>query len=495
MLFGSRVDRGPKADTGSNLMKRIDGWGVTGWSNGWTALGSDDIDEAGPSLDGYGVQRTVDPGVVYVAPPKVPEVPVWHPKPLGKGRVFEMEWREDTEPATRSLVDIQKGLASRRKSITSDDPDLGLLDAAVDGLLSAAAALHAGHTSLGFVQADSCRVGRLRDGKPFVVLPDVGFAWDKRSGLVIPRWIASPLLALLFERGAEQRNEDYLLEITSRDQPGEIRKRAVDEAASDLADVKIIARLLAVALVGVEEARRWCGSGTYLLRLPSKDAAPDTQAEIWDRVIGPALEGQIRTCEELRTKLKSCRPSSHYLHVPPTPPWSGWPVVRRLALGAVAAAVLGLLWAFSGPIVKWLIGEPAPFCRAVSRDDPLYGKLTRLRDAHEAARGDIAARPAFWTLLRECLADHAALRSCGRDCLGGLVGEWMQQAEDEGRAVRERLRSRPRPTPEERRDISAAIAAIRQAAAAANRGADDGVVPMLERELLLRGGKPAEATP
>lgn len=474
-------------------MKRMDGWGVTGWSNDWTALGSDDIDEGASSLDGYGIQRTVDPGVVYVAPPVVPEVPRWHPKPFGKGRVFAMEWREDVEPATRSLIDIHKDLASRRRSLTPDDPDLALLDAGVDALLSAAVALHADGASLGFVQPDSCRVGTLRDGKPFTVLPDVGFAWDKRSGLVIPRWITHPSLGMLFERGAEQRNEEYLAEITGRNQTREIRQRAIDEAASDLADVKILARLVAAALVGVDEVMRWCGKGRCLVKLPSKDVAPDTQSDIWDRVIAPALDGQIRTCEELRTKLAVCRPSGHYLHVPPTPPWSGWPVVRRVAVAACAAAVLLMLWTASGPLVRWLIGEPAPFCRVVSRNDPLYEKLKTLKKAHEAARGDVAARPPFWTLLRECLEDHAAVEACGRDCLGGLVTEWLRQAEEEGLAVRDRLRSRPRPTAEESRDIAAAIAAIRQAGAAAKREAAAGVVPMLERELRLRGGTSVEA--
>ena len=58
---------------GSHPMKSMDGWGVTGWSNSWTTLGSDilDDDEQAVVLDGYGVQRTVDPG----SPLRIPTLP------------------------------------------------------------------------------------------------------------------------------------------------------------------------------------------------------------------------------------------------------------------------------------------------------------------------------------------------------------------------------------------------------------------------------------
>lgn len=133
-------------------MKRMNGWGVTGWSNEWTALGNDDpADDEVTQLNGYGIKRTVDPGVVYTPAPSSPGVPEWHARRVGKGRVFEMEWREHVEPPSRSLFDIQASLASRRKSLATDDPDLAMLDAAVDGLLAAAVALHARGFSLGFL--------------------------------------------------------------------------------------------------------------------------------------------------------------------------------------------------------------------------------------------------------------------------------------------------------------------------------------------------------
>jgi hypothetical protein len=157
--------------------------------------------------------------------------------------------------------------------------------------------------------------------------------------------------------------------------------------------------------------------------------------------------------------------------------------------------MIGLLWAFSGWILKILQGSPAPFCRTVTEESPLYGRLFDLQKSREAARGNVASRPAFWTLLSECRSDHAALKTCRSDCLADLVDEWFRQAEEEGQAVRERLRARPRPTPEEVQDISAAIVAIRQATAEGKRQQRSGVVSMLERELRLRGGKlPVEST-
>lgn len=484
-------------------MKLLQGWGVTGWANEWTALGSDVADDdAGPEGDdgqppvrlrGYGIRRTVDPGVTYSQRPEVAGVYRWHPRRRNDCRVFEMPWPEETEPVTRSVVDLHAAIAGRRRNLTADDPDLAALDAAIDGLVNAAVGLHAADASLGFVQPDSCRVGTWHDGTPFVALPDVGFAWDKRSGLMKPRWITEPAAGFLFEQGADRRNEDYLAEVTRVEDGRDLRQRAEDGAASELADVKILARLLAVALVGVDEVRRWCGNKKCLLALPGKDVATDTQAEIWDKVIAPALAGQVRTCEELRLRLAVHRPSSHFLHVPPAPPWAGWVLLRRAALAAAAVAVVAALWSASGPVIEWIVGKPAPFCRNVPPENPLYAKLFELKAARDASLADVAARPEFWRQLRECLTEHADPATCGGDCLASPLDDWASQAEEEGQAVRARLRSRPRPTEEEVLDIAAALAVIRESAAGLKRSVNSPVVPLLERELRLRGGSPPAA--
>jgi hypothetical protein len=471
-------------------MTSMDGWGVTGWSNSWTTLGSDvsDDDQAG-SLVGYGVQRTVDPGVAYVPPPEMVGVPRWHTRRKSRGRIFEMLWPEDRAPATRSLIDIHMAIVGGRSTLTAEDPNLAALDKAVDLLLSTVESLHAAGTSIGFLQPDSCRFGEWRDGSPFVVLPDVGFAWDKKVGLMMPTWITEPALGLLFENGAEQRNEDYLAHINRTEGGLDARQQAVEAAARELVDVKILARLVASALVGVNELRRWCGDRKCLLRLPTKDEAPETQADIWDKVVAPALAGQIATAKELRAGLATHKPSTHYLHKPPSPPWAGWTVLRQAAMATAAATLMGLLWAFSGSILEWFQGRPAPFCRNVTEDIPLYGRLFELEKARAAARSDLASRPAYWSLLRECRSDHSALKTCRSDCLASLFDECLRQTEEEGKALQERLRSRPRPTPEEVQDISTVIAAIQQAMAEGSHPRRSNVTSMLERELRLRGGK------
>lgn len=405
-----------------------------------------------------------------------------------------MVWPEDRAPSTRSLLDIHAAIVARSPKIAAEDPDLAALDKAVDLLLSTAESLHAAGSSIGFLQPDSCRFGEWRDGQQFVVMPDVGFAWDKKAGLMMPTWISEPALGPLFENGAERRNEEYLADLGRDGNDRDIRKRASDVAPRELVDVKILARLVAAALVGADEVRRWCGDRKCLLKLPTKDVAPDTQAEVWDKVIAPALAGQITSVKELRSALGTYKPSSHYLHKPPPAPWAGWAMLRRTAMVAAAAAMIGLLWAFSGSILEWFQGRPAPFCRNVTEENPLYRRLFELEKSREAARGDVSSRPAYWTLLRKCRSDHAALKTCRSDCLAGLDDEWFRQTEEEGQAVRERLRARPRPTPEEVQDISAALVAIRQATADGKRRPRSGVVTILERELKLRGGPPVEST-
>jgi len=394
-------------------MMRMQRWGVTGWSDAWKTLGSDvpDDDESAPaSLDGYGFERTVDPSVVYLPPTAdIAGVPRWHVKAGSGGRILQMSWPEDT----------------------------------------------------------SCRVGTWRDGSPYVSLPDVGFAWDKRAGLMIPNWIAEPDLEMLFGDGAERRNDSCFAEIADASASGrDDSKRAAERAASELADVRLLARLVAVSLVGSDEVRRWCGGKNTLMRLPSKDVAPDTHARIWDEVIAPALGGQIRTCDELRVRLAANRPSSHFLHVPPAPPWAGWAVLRRAAVVGLAAATLGLLWVCFDFVKPFIFPPRAPFCSAVPKSDPLYEKLVGLK------------------------AEHAAFKACGRDdCLDPVVEDWLLQAEEEGRAVRERLRSRPQPTAEEVRGLKQAVAAIHEVELQAKRQGSSTVVPLLVRELKLRGGE------
>lgn len=474
-------------------LTRVEGWGVTGWSNEFGAL-ADDSAEPSALGDAYGFERILDPGVVYREQPEIPGVPRWVEKPQAKGRVFQMGWPTPEAPATQSLLDIQAGIAARRKTLAAEDPQLAKLDEAIHDLVDIAGRLRAAGASIGFVQPDSVRIGSRHDGSTFVVMPDLGFAWDDSGGLYEPDWLATPPAELLFDRGARARNADYLVQLKRAGDEGELRERAKELAVHEVEDVRIVARLIAMALAGGEEVKRWCGAAKSLRRLPGKDVAPDTAAPIWDQVIAPALDGRIPTFQELRLRLGAAKPSEHFLFKPPTPPWRGWGLLRQAGLVAAAVAVLfGLWWLMD---VLFPARKYAPYCRQVAKEEGLYAKLFDLQALEAKAKVDRESRPGFWKLLQECRADHAGLGRCGEDCLRGPVNEYFEMTLADGDAVLTRLRANPRPVAEERPEIAAAIAAIGEAATAAKRDPRPAVVKKLDRQLQLRGGagvRPAAA--
>jgi len=473
-------------------MTKLPSWGVTGWSNTWTAL--DDGHEDGPVLvAGYGIERVVDPGVVHVDHAQVDGVPQWFEKPGARGRKFQMGWSDDSAPQTQSLLDLHAAIAPRRSGLVESDAQLKSLDECITLLVATAAHLHSSHQSLGFIQPDSARFGARHDGSRFIVLPDVGFAWDDAGGLMEPEWLSNPQLELLFEKGARARNAAYLAQLRRPADERDIRSRAKTSAAEDLEDVKILARLIATALVGVDEARRWCGGSKSLLVLPGRDVAPDTQAPIWDQVLAPALAGQIPTCNELAMRLSVHRPSAHFLFKPPSPPWRGWAILRRGALVAAAIAALAGLWQLKSILFPPHV--PAPYCKQVRATAPLYAKLESLQDLGDAARVDATKRADYWELLKQCRQEHAALQSCSEDCLREPVDEHLQAVEADGLAVLESLQEQPRPLAEERATIAAAVAAITEALSEAHRSAKPPVIVRLERQSQLRGGpQPAPST-
>lgn len=466
-------------------LTRVEGWGVTGWSNEFGPL-ADDAAEDSPLDDAYGFERILDPGVIHRPQPDLPGVPRWVEKPGAKGRVFHLGWPAPEPPVTQSLLDLHAGLASRRRELSAEDPDLARLDAAIQELVFIAARLSAAQASVGFLQPDSVRIGTRHDGTTFVLLPDVGFAWDATGGLYEPEWLASPQAELLFDRGARARNSEYLSLLESAGDERDLRSRAKESAAAEIEDVRIVVRLVALALVGPDEVRRWCGAAKSFLKLPGRNVAPDTAAPIWDQVIAPALDGRIPTFEELALRLQAAKPSEHFLFKPPAPPWRGWQVLGRVAAACVAAVVLGGLWQLKDVLFPPRV-QP-PFCRRVPEGDPLLAQLFELRDLQERSRVDEAARPAFGLLLRECRQAHAAVPGCGDDCLRQPAEEYYEMMVAAGDAVLARLRAGPRPVAAERPEIEAAIVAIGDAAGEAKREPRPAVVKRLERQLRLREG-------
>lgn len=468
-------------------LNRVAAWGVTGWSTEFGALADDSGNES-PVTEAYGFERILDPGVRYFPQPDVPGVPRWHEKPGAKGRVLQMGWPSADPPVTESILELGAAISGRRRELAADDPQLARFDDAVRQLVAIAERLRAARSSIGFLQPDSVRIGTHHDGSTYVLLPDVGFAWDDSGGLGLyePDWLANPQAELVFERGARTRNSEYIGRLKHPADERDLRTQAVALAAEEADDVKVVARLIALAMAGSAEVARWCGSAKSLLRLPGKDVAPDTGALIWDQVIAPALEGQVPTFAELRLRLTAAKPSEHFLFSPPAPP-GPWPDILKKAAAVVAAVgVLYGLWL----VKEWLFPprQYAPYCRQAQEGTELFRKLEELEEAAKKAPVDEAERPTFWTLLAESRKLHDGLTTCGKDCLEEPAKAALEMAESEGEAVLDRLRVRPRPVTAEAPEIEAAIGVIAEAAKQAKRTAEPGVVKRLRRQLDLRGG-------
>jgi hypothetical protein len=468
------------------VMKRVEHWGVIGWSDEFGALADESTGDT-PVVEGYGFERILDPGVIYRPQPDIPGIPKWVEKPGSKSRIFQMGWPDPEPPVTRSLLDLHASISIRRQELTADDKQLASLDEAIGGLVDIASRLHATHATLGFIQPDSVRIATRHDGSTLTLLPDVGFAWDDTGGLYEPEWLASPTAELLFDSGARPRNSEYVARLKRLGEEQDLRSRAKGSAGEEVEDVKIVARLIAMALVGKDEVGKWCGAAKSLLRLPGRDIAPDTGAPIWDQVVAPALDGRIQTFEELQLKLLATKPSEHFLFTPPPPPWKGWAALRQVGLAATAVGLLCGLWQLKDVLFPPRV--QSPFCKQVPETDPLHQKLFDLQQLHDKARVDQAVRADFWQVLRDCRKAHAALPQCRNDCLREPVEDYLQMTMSDGEEVLARLRARPRPVAVERVEIAAALTAIREAAAEAKRDPASAVEKRLERQQTLRDGK------
>jgi len=461
-------------------------------------FGHDGDDEDETTVAGYGIRRILAPGTIYAEQPAIEEIARWVEKPGAKRRVYDMQWPSESLPETFALIDLHARIVPRRGKLIAQDADLGALDDCVRLLVEAAGRLHAAGASIGFLQPDSVRFWHRHDGTRAAVLPDVGFAWDDTGGLLEPEWLAQPECELLFDEGSRSRNAGYLTLLKKAEQQVELRKRVKETASFAAEDVRILARLIALALVGPEELTRWCGRAKSLRQLPGKDRAADTEAPIWDEVIAPALAGQIMTCKELQLRLAGAKPSEHFLFTPPKPPWRGWAVLRQAAIAAVALTVLLGLWWAKDKI--WPPVPPPPYCDRVPGGISLYDDLVALEALQAAAATDATAYPRFWEGLIQCLHDHHNFRDCDRGCLDGLVeahGERLRiQAED----VLKRLQTLPRPTSEECEALQAAVVGFVEAQTAVESYVDDSLVSggelqqRLARQLRLRGCEAATAT-
>jgi hypothetical protein len=476
-------------------MPTVPRWGVTGWSTEWSSLEQDDDDGTAAIGSGVGFVRLLEPGVVYLKPPVVGEWPAWIESPGGRKRRYQMPWPEDQCPEAMTVLNMHARLAPRRASLESGDDQLRQLDTAILEAVREVDRLHRAGGTLGFVQPDSVMFCRLRDGQLRVVFPDVGFAWDESQGLREPKWIAEPQLDCLFEEGPRRHNAASLEAFRDIPTAQQGKGRGKEKLSAALAtaqanDVRVLGRLIAVALVGPDEVKRWCGAGRSFLDVPGRDRAPDTQAPVWDQVVTPALLGKITSCAGLLERLDVAPPSEHYLFKPPAPPPIWKTVIRRTLPGLVGlAAAVGLL-AVLVPIVTEVFKRPPHhvLCDTVYPGDPRFGQL----DAVEEARGqaqvaDLAAVAHYWGLLEQGDALPPA-------CLGRLRKEAAELINTQALAIPGRLRDEPMPRSEQVEMLQEAFG-LAKAAEQAAPGSCQRVVGLLLRQLEARGEVPRARTP
>lgn len=478
-------------------MRQVQHWGVTGWSTEWVSLEQGE-EEASIDGAGFGFSRVVEPGVVYVKPPVVGEWLGWVESPGSRQRRHQMAWPEDEQPNFVTVLGFHAGLAPRRSKLEPGDEHLRQLDESLLEAVRQVDRLHRAGGTLGFVQPDSLLFCRLRDGALRVVFPDVGFAWDDARGLREPKWIAEPQLDCLFEEGPRRQNVASLaafreaLEATSGQSP---KAKAAEKASAVLvaqqaADVRALARLIAVALVGPDEVRNWCGSGRAFLTVPGRDRAPDTQAPVWDQVITPALLDKITTAGDLLARLELAPPSAHYLSKPPVPP-PVWKIAVRRALPVlVGVAALIMLALVAEAVIEWIFPprEPHRLCGAVYSGDPRFIRLDDLEQGRgKAQAGGLDAVAGYWDQL-------AAAGDLPVACLGTLREEAAQMIGAQALSLPDRLRDEPMTR-------SRQIALLQQAFALAvaadevSPGSCTRAVGLLLRQLQARGQVPGITKP
>jgi hypothetical protein len=478
-------------------MRQVQHWGVTGWSTEWASLGLESGEnEADIGGIGSGFSRVVEPGVVYLKPPVVGDWRSWTESPGSRQRRLQMAWPEDEQPEALTVVDLHERLAPRRANLQPGDDQLRQLDESILEAVRQVDRLHRAGGTLGFVQPDSVMFCRFRDGALQVVFPDVGFAWDDARGLREPKWIAEPQLDCLFEEGARRQNVASLtafreaMEVASRQTEKERAAGSSALAAGQAADIRMMARLIAVALIGPDEVKRWCGAGRAFLAVPGRDRAPDTQAPVWDQAIAPALLDKIATAAGLLERLELAPPSAHYLAKPPVPPPAWKIAIRRALPGLVGVAGILVLALLAKPALDRLFPrlEPHRLCDAVYSGDPRFIRLDELERARERAQaGDMDAVAAYWELLT-IAADLPVA------CLGQLREEAAMMIGAQALSIPGRLRDEPMTRTKQ-------VALLQQAfwlAAAAEQvhpGSCRRVVGVLLRQLEARGEIPASTKP
>ena len=233
-----------------------------------------------------GVVRFVSGDVSYVAPPLAGG---WKPTPGVPGS-FEMPWAGDPA-AARTLAHLRAdldrgGVAGAFKSAAS--PLLAELDAAAEGLLAAAAKLHAAGWTLGLVLPANVAWGAARE--PHLI--DLGYTWQ--GAYDTPPWDASP--------GRPAWLDDTATHWLSDIAP--VRRQFADPSGTHfprvepVEDVRTLARLFAWLLTGKKAHEV----------VPANRAMP---AALW-ALLAEAAAGKVPTARAFGDRLAETPLSRHF---------------------------------------------------------------------------------------------------------------------------------------------------------------------------------------
>ena len=470
-------------------------WGVTARETSWTPIeyGSDlgDI----PGWQSQAFLRDVAAGVKYFQPPEIDGLRTWVRRTTSESDCFVMPFAGEEPPASETVLDLQKKLAAKRKALKDGDADLEKLDRCIDQFLARVAELHQRQVPLGFVQPRSVLFCSDPGAPDTVQLPDLGFVFDVDAWVMgRPSWMGDAA-NVMFDETARDRNKAYLAWTSAQN----------DETFQPLAaeDVRIAARLIAFALVGENEVRRWCGEGGSLGEVPPPvDGANDTACRaVWD-VLHRAIRGELQSITELRELLTAdSRPSRHFLVKPPPPPPSELERWLRRSVLPIAAAVAALFVTWAGYVAyEAFAPRYTKVCKHVwSWNKTLFPSLEDLEKHVDSAAASDEAKQRFL----ESLKDYVGLlranpgHGCDESCTEKLLKNTEPWIDQEVQMVVKGLAEQPRPTSEEVIELTVNVGRIADLNSL-RRGTSpplfQAAMAKLDRQLLLRGEEPALQT-
>jgi hypothetical protein len=437
--------------------------------------------------------RELAPGVEYHQPASIGGLRTWlHRKVEWQSR-YLMPYPGEVPPTSEDLLDIQARFAGQRATLKDGDAALTRLDAIIDQFLGLVCELHENQMPLGFVNPRSVRFVRDASGSETVQLPDLGFVFNVNSrAAALPKWLEDPSMNVLFDSGAEARNEAYYQWICD--------KSHANFETLAFQDVKIVGRLIAFALAGESQVRRW-GGGECLHTIPPPAGTLNDTAcgPVWDAV-SRAISGETLSVAELREALRreDARPSRHFLVKPPKPP-PHWVVtlVKRIAKPALASAaallVAGATWA------AWQAFGPryTSICPHVwSWNRELYPSLVDLESQKGAAAANDVAKQRFRESLKQYvqLLRSSASHPCDGSCTDTLVALTEPWIDDEVDGTLETLRLQPRQNDDEVAILTATKAIVDELNSLRRETSPplfQSAAQTLDRQLSLRGAAEA----